>query len=513
MLRINKEGSYIKVVGVENKLFPDNGSITFPLNSLVLTIDESDIATFRSAANNDVIFSAMIDELTISGNAVSKDNIMSAWSLVAYSTTGGGGSEGGAVNSVNGQTGDVVLTASSIGAYSKSEVDNLLTNYADSDDIAAVADEISGIHTTTDAQDTRITENTQKISDLKVEMGEVKASVALKQDKLVSGTNIKTVNNESILGQGNIEIVVPTIDAYTRQQTDDLLAGKQDKGNYATDTYVQQYTYDKATIDNKVAAGGTFDPSAYYSKNDVDNLLAEKAGNNQALSVQNTSISGENNTITFSKKSVDNTVQEQDTINFKTINGNAILGSGNIQIDGSTDLSDYYNKAQTDAAIDTKIAALVNSAPETLDTLEELANALGDDPNFAATMTTELGKKANVGASYTKEESDAKYLTEHQSLENYLTKSDASNTYEPKLVSGTTIKTINNQSILGSGNILIEAGSTIDAYTKTESNQLFVLIETYNAKITELESRITELESSLGNVSTALDSINGEVIA
>lgn len=513
MLRINKEGSYIKVVGEENKLFPDNGSITFPLNSLVLTIDESDIATFRSAANNDVIFSAMIDELTISGNAVSKDNIMSAWALVAYSTSGGGGSEGGAVNSVNGQTGDVVLTASSIGAYSKSEVDNLLAEKAGNNEITALNNEISGIHTTTDAQDTRITENAQKIGGLEVEMGEVKASVALKQDKLVSGTNIKTINNESILGQGNIEIVVPTIDAYTRQQTDDLLAGKQDKGNYATDTYVQQYTYDKATIDNKIAAGGTFDPSAYYNKNDVDNLLAEKAGNNQALSVQNTSIHGENNTITFSKKSVDNTVQEQDTINLKTINGNAILGSGNIQIDVTTDLSDYYNKAQTDSAIDTKIAALVNSAPETLDTLEELANALGDDPNFAATMTTELGKKANVGASYTKEESDAKYLTEHQSLENYLTKADASNTYEPKLVSGTTIKTINNQSILGSGNILIEAGSTIDAYTKTESNQLFVLIETYNAKITELESRITSLESSLGNVSTALDSINGEVIA
>ena len=511
MLRINKEGSYIKVVGEENKLFPDNGSITFPLNSLVLTIDESDIATFRSAANNDVIFSAMIGELTISDNAVSKDNIMSAWALVAYSTSGGGG--GGAVNSVNGQTGDVVVTASSIGAYSKSEVDNLLAVKAEKAEITALNNEISGIHTTTDAQDTRITENAQKIGGLEVEMGEVKASVALKQDELVSGTNIKTINNESILGQGNIEIVVPTIDAYTRQQTDDLLAGKQDKGNYATDTYVQQYTYDKATIDNKVSAGGTFDPSAYYNKNDVDNLLAEKAGNNQALSVQNTSIHGENSTITLSKNSVDNTVQKQDTINFKTINGNAIIGSGNIQIDASTDLSDYYNKAQTDSAIDTKIAALVNSAPETLDTLEELANALGDDPNFAATMTTELGKKANVGASYTKEESDAKYLTEHQSLENYLTKADASNTYEPKLVSGTTIKTINNQSILGSGNILIEAGSTIDAYTKTESNQLFVLIETYNAKITELESRITSLESSLGNVSTSLDSINGEVIA
>ena len=44
---------------------------------------------------------------------------------------------------------------------------------------------------------------------------------------------------------------------------------------------------------------------------------------------------------------------------------------------------------------DTKVAALVDSAPETLDTLNELAAALGDDPNFAATMATNLGNKAD----------------------------------------------------------------------------------------------------------------------
>jgi hypothetical protein len=51
---------------------------------------------------------------------------------------------------------------------------------------------------------------------------------------------------------------------------------------------------------------------------------------------------------------------------------------------------------------DTKIADLVNSAPATLDTLNELAAALGNDPNFAVTMTNQLALRtkkyaANIG--------------------------------------------------------------------------------------------------------------------
>ena len=36
--------------------------------------------------------------------------------------------------------------------------------------------------------------------------GKVKSALAGKQDTLVSGTNIKTVNNNSLLGSGNINI-------------------------------------------------------------------------------------------------------------------------------------------------------------------------------------------------------------------------------------------------------------------------------------------------------------------
>lgn len=56
--------------------------------------------------------------------------------------------------------------------------------------------------------------------------------------------------------------------------------------------------------------------------------------------------------------------------------------------------------------VDQKIAELVDTAPEALDTLNELATALGDDPNFATTMATELGKKANATDVYTKTEID-----------------------------------------------------------------------------------------------------------
>ncbi|WP_316227604.1 MULTISPECIES: hypothetical protein [unclassified Bradyrhizobium] len=53
----------------------------------------------------------------------------------------------------------------------------------------------------------------------------------------------------------------------------------------------------------------------------------------------------------------------------------------------------------TMAALQAMRADLVNSAPSTLDTLNELANALGSDPNFAATVTTALGNRLRVDAA------------------------------------------------------------------------------------------------------------------
>lgn len=56
-----------------------------------------------------------------------------------------------------------------------------------------------------------------------------------------------------------------------------------------------------------------------------------------------------------------------------------------------TDIGDYATKQY----VDNSISGLVDSAPNALDTLNELAAALNDDANFATTVTTALSAKAN----------------------------------------------------------------------------------------------------------------------
>lgn len=78
-------------------------------------------------------------------------------------------------------------------------------------------------------------------------------------------------------------------------------------------------------------------------------------------------------------------------------------------------INDAYTKLETDAkAIEiaqAECARLVASAPETLNTLDEIAAALDDDPNFATTITNQLGTKANKSDVYTKSEANSKINT------------------------------------------------------------------------------------------------------
>jgi hypothetical protein len=60
------------------------------------------------------------------------------------------------------------------------------------------------------------------------------------------------------------------------------------------------------------------------------------------------------------------------------------------------------NQAASTAFVRTEISNLVSSAPSTLDTLNELATALGNDANFSTTVTNTLSGKANLnGATFT----------------------------------------------------------------------------------------------------------------
>ncbi|MXN77212.1 hypothetical protein GR157_21035 [Burkholderia sp. 4701] len=57
---------------------------------------------------------------------------------------------------------------------------------------------------------------------------------------------------------------------------------------------------------------------------------------------------------------------------------------------------DPYPQYATKADLAQKVAALVDQSPEALNTLRELANALGNDPSFATTVTNALAQKAPI---------------------------------------------------------------------------------------------------------------------
>jgi hypothetical protein len=57
---------------------------------------------------------------------------------------------------------------------------------------------------------------------------------------------------------------------------------------------------------------------------------------------------------------------------------------------------DYEPLGSAQTTVDAAIADIIAAAPATLDTLNEIANALGDDPNLAATLSAQIAGKADT---------------------------------------------------------------------------------------------------------------------
>lgn len=64
--------------------------------------------------------------------------------------------------------------------------------------------------------------------------------------------------------------------------------------------------------------------------------------------------------------------------------------------DTGTSSTKVWSSTKTNSAISAAVAAVVDAAPSSLDTLNELAAALGDDSNFASTITALIAGKANT---------------------------------------------------------------------------------------------------------------------
>lgn len=112
----------------------------------------------------------------------------------------------------------------------------------------------------------------------------------------------------------------------------------------------------------------------------VDSSLSSSSTNPVQNKVINTALAGK--------------VPTTRTVNGKTLSANISLSASDVGADteGSADTALAEAKSYTD----TKVSALVNGAPETLDTLGELASAMQDNDDAIAALETIAASKANA---------------------------------------------------------------------------------------------------------------------
>ena len=166
--------------------------------------------------------------------------------------------------------------------------------------------------------------------------------------------------------------------------------------------------------------------------------------------------------------------------NIKTINNNSILGSGNLDIEGGGGVTDVEVNGSSvvtagvaEVTVPTETSDLVNDSDFVSD-----SSYVHTDNNFTTTLKDKLdgiesGAEVNVQANWTEADSGAdSYIQNKPSV---VTDVDVDGSSvvssgvayvdltgkQDALVSGTNIKTINNNSILGSGNLVIGGGGGI----------------------------------------------------
>ena len=149
--------------------------------------------------------------------------------------------------------------------------------------------------------------------------------------------------------------------------------------------------------------------SDYNTKQSSQDLLI--ADNTTAITALGTDVGNNNNLIITNANNIllkvnTSTYNTEKTVQNTNISNNTTAISNNVTAIGTKLNISTYNadKATQDALIatktdtayvDTAISNLVNGAGSSLDTLNELATALGNDPNFATTITNQIAGKVS----------------------------------------------------------------------------------------------------------------------
>lgn len=218
-------------------------------------------------------------------------------------------------------------------------------DYATKTELAGKADS-----SVVESLSTQVATNTSDISIIKTKQEEdgnkidsLDKEMATKQDLLVSGTNIKTINSQSLLGEGNIEIEsgsnIPFlfINSITHLSGDfaavkNAIANKTPFELY----YVNILGYgDIAAPEVCFVSGENIQATFYFESTTANHTLAQ-------TTITPTGVSADTSYHSYQEQLVSGT-------NIKTINGESILGEGNLEISGgggTTDYTQLTNKPQ-----------------------------------------------------------------------------------------------------------------------------------------------------------------------
>ena len=327
-------------------------------------------------------------------------------------------------------------------------------DYATKTELAGKADS-----SVVESLSTQVATNTSDISIIKTKQEEdgnkidaLDKEMATKQDLLVSGTNIKTINSQSLLGEGNIEIEsgsnIPFLFINsTTHLSGDFAAVKNAIANKTPFElyYVNILGYgDIAAPEVCFVSGENIQATFHFESTTANHTVVQ-------TTITPTGVSADTSYHSYQEQLVSGT-------NIKTINGQDILGSGNLDISGgTTDYNQLTNKPQ------------INSV--------ELSGNKSLEDLGVPTKTSELTNDSGFLTSIPDE-----YVTETELNAGLGNKQDT-------LVSGTNIKTVNGESLLGSGNIDIESVSNPVTYGSGTQPQVHTILVVTQSEYDAISSK------------------------
>lgn len=446
--------------------------------------------------------------------------------------------------STNAQSGTAVAEAvegkaDAASVYSKVEADSLLEDKADAADVYTKAEvdnlipDVSGFATQTDLTsglalkadkndtytkaetDALIPDVSDFVTDTEMQTAlaakadassvytktEMDVELDAKQDELVSGTNIKSINNQSLLGSGNLDIHDAFIATYDQTLYADVVAAIDANKPIIVD-FPNNHNLMCVTYSTYGAAGSDVLMYAVYNYSGNPALSVITVKSTDAWSITHTSLQ---------ELLVSGT-------NIKTVNGNSLLGSGDVTISGgdnvlivdiaTTPWYDIYEATTTNKT-------LVVSGLKTVLGLGKDEQLVPIVYRYAVTaartefvfISYDYGDFATVFPKFfiVYAEQNLQDLSGPAVWSVY-----KSVTLQKELVSGTNIKTINNQSLLGSGNLDIGGGTVDTAMSDTSENavQNKVIKSYVDGATGDLSALATTANN---NLVSAINEVNGNL--